>query len=382
MTYAKQDIDAPLHYVKGLLAQLHVEPTLLEVIDKEVEETRFTADALRREWINDVLSRPPEDPVRAAALEKPDIQFYRYVEKRAADPLSPAPRLVRTLVDEFGVEVVAPIREHTWHRQIDWARRLQMHPDDEFVLLAKFFLREATGEHCDQAFEGLIRFQREQCDPAAYEIMVAHDHTGEDIATLKIDDLETFPTCIEYMRSKRAAKIATMTPKMRSDVAAGIRRQSQIEAQSDRIARLKESYAKRPVYFSSLIAVEAVIMGLSSDDILSVNDDFIASLETQGPPDGDTGTAESRFLALMNRYTREQRTVPEISPAQRNDRMDRILSIGPGWAKKLGAIHADVDGLNPSNWNRWLRTIHHGERTPPRDWSLDYYLFLLKIVRG
>ncbi|MHA6345946.1 hypothetical protein [Roseivivax sp. CAU 1761] len=376
MTYNKYDINGPLEYAKKLAAALRVPQTMKDLVEKDVEGTRFTADSLYREWVNDVLSRPLHDATREAAMQKPELQFYRYAEMRAKEPHAPSPRCVRKLLDRYGVDIVAPIREHLWERQIEWARALQAHCDDDVVLNAKYFLREATGEHCDKAFEGLIRYQQERSEPATYEERRRLDEIEESIGDIDIDELEFFPTCIEYMRAKRSEKPSTMTEKMKRQVAAGIRKQYEIDRKADAIHAHRTWFTRNPLYLESYIAVEAARMGLGSDDLVIVQEEFLASFEREGPPEGKD-TPAARFMSLMNAYQRAGRTAPVVSEQEASHRKAEIASLGGTRRRALNQNHVDVEGDNPKRLAEWKGEVLNDIRPASREWALDYYLFLI-----
>lgn len=375
MTQISAELEAPLRRIHEALEALQVSDTMKAMVSKEAEGTRFTADLLYREWVNDVLGRPADHPVRTESLAKPDVHYFRYAERRVEEPQMPSPRLVRRLMDEYGVEIVAPVREFIWQRQINWAKRLQRHPNDDVVVLAKYFLMDATGNDCDTAFEGLVRYQQEQYQPDTYEDLRKFDEDDAALYSIPVEDLEIFPACIDYTRWKRGEKHASMPDHAKAQIAAGIRKQYQLAQQAEQISSLKRWYTDHPMYRNDMIMPEAAKVGLQSDDILLIHSEFLLSFEKEGVPAGNE-TPELRFMSMMQQYVRDGRSLPDLSAEETARRRSEIACLFSSWHRKLTDSHLTLQGGDPAVFKQWQTLSLNGERRVPDDWLLDYYLFL------
>ncbi|ANT63105.1 hypothetical protein AYJ57_21795 (plasmid) [Salipiger sp. CCB-MM3] len=373
----QENVSARLRYVEEIAAALEVSDNIKQVVAKEIDGTRFTPESLHREWLNHTCLYKPDDPIRLSAMKSPDVSYFKFAEKRAKEPDMPAPHIVRTLVKQYGVIGVMQVREFIWPRQIEWATALQAHPDDDVVLYATYFLREATSNDCDESFKGLVKFYEEIIEPGLYETVRRFDLEEEEVMAADVADLQIFPSCIEYMRWKRADKNAKMPTTTKEKAAEAIRRQYELSEEAEKIAALQEWYRSHPLYQNDMIIPEACKAGLKSDELLQVHEEFLKSFSTDGvPKNGET--PELRFMSMMTGFSREKRSLPPVSNAEYARRKSDISGLSHTWSRKLTDSHLTLEGGDASTFNQWQTQTLNGERPLPENWLLDYHLFLFE----
>jgi hypothetical protein len=379
--------------VRQILGAMKLDRSTMELVQRKCVEAKvpFTAEWIRNEWRNEVLANRHNEEVVSKACETPAVAFLQFANEAIANPMRPAPRVVRSLMERYGLPFVAMMHQTRWPRELSWVDRYRNHPDDIVALLAHAFLQLIQPEQ--------IELPKSERDPSrrgvshVFSRLVEHAHkTAFSITDIEKDPYfdyseadiigaplpeDWFPLAINFMEASLGAKLRLKNPQALAAQAERIREQYRTEKRNDSIKALVEQLVRDPLPRKVMILKYTMNFGFSASQVQAIYEQFVGDIRAMRITT-DHNKVESEFMNVMAQAKGNPPTI-RLSPSRAKEIRAELGQIRKSWFSDLDPILREAyEGDRMDIFSKWRDLIEGGVRPLPSDLVIDYGLFLIE----
>lgn len=363
----------------------------LAVPPSAMEEARIAADAsgmrepdaaqrLYREWLNDLVAVHGGLQFQAAARD-PQGSFLGWLASRLANPWHVSHRAHAAVRARHGDEVAILIGGVRWPQEVAWAQRMRGDDNDRVAFLAEMWLQAARRDPA-KLFKGVadLYVAEAALDPS-YASNPAHLLSDQEILDGEEDVCHWRPLWLRFSE-REFGRLVNATPRARLSVLAQRVREAEWR---DRRARghARQAEALRRWRPATMVAVleAAIAHGLSSDDLVAAERDFVSEVERGGVDLTSVPTPAWRVFARRLGSWAGLSSAP--SDVERAQRIEAIHALPPSWADRMPDDLHVVGATDHRRLMMWFDAVAvTGARTPPEDPAVDYAMWLLEAARS
>lgn len=333
-----------------------------------------------REWVNDVLILLGRPQFNIARCE-PDKSFLLWLDRRLNDPFHVTLRAHDAVRAEFGDELALLFSEIRWTQEIAWAKRMRGSDNDRIVMLAELCLKAARRDPAKMFRELVWVYVNEAAMDIAYKESPFHMLEERDILNGTVEDDHWRPLWLRFAEKAFGKSISAMSRAQMTAVTEKIRESEWKE----RTARIRYGQAdklrsQRPCLMNAVLTM-AIEQGLSSDDVVFAEKEFIALVE-KGEIDL-SNSPQPAWRLFMNQLSGWAETAPSPAEDERRLRLATVRNLSPAWSDTLPENFLVLGGDDQVNVIEWYEAIvETGERMPPLDPVVDYGMYLLEEIVG
>ena len=329
----------------------------------------------QKDWLNDVVSLYGKE-IFETIMENPNQDFLRWLTDRIDNPYLPGHRAIRFAGQHYGFQITSLFNNVRWHQEIAWAKRMRVSEDDITACLAETWLK-LTKRDPDRMFKGLLEVYTQDgiIDPR---------YRDSNLHFLSPDEIENSseppwkPLWLRFSEKEFKNFITATTSARRGQLADKIRSTQLNEKTSKQVLDKIDRYRKHRLVLRISVLSKAIQSGLSSDDLLEAESNFLDGLET-GRLDFPKGnlSVSQMFSASLPKWAGIA-VAPNETEFFRRLRV--VENIEPRWAKNLPFDIQTLGGTKVDLLFKWFDTITSDKptRLAPLDPLLDFSLFIVE----
>ena len=334
----------------------------------------FLFNSYYKEWINDTIYQR-DKPIYQEAKRNPDDVFLRWLSERISSPYWFSRRIVDSVKDQYGEEIALLFSEVKWQQEIAWAQHMRLSNDDKIAIMGELFL-ESIKKDAGKIFKMIVAYYIDNHAISKEEHSYL-EFSIDDIMEVDINtnDFHYIPLWLEFShiefkefmeKNLTSDKIKLLAKKIRSD-AKNQYRQSLIDK------RISYLLKWRPVLMVSVLQ-EAIEHNMSSDDLLLAEKDFLERIKNGEFQQTDIPLWKI-FIKHLPKYA-ETASLPDEEESQK--RLQMVSNLTPDFLNEIPTDFKFVQKSLMDKLSSWFEAIKHHNRIPPKDFIVDFGLWIFE----
>jgi hypothetical protein len=372
--------------LREVVQELAVSPGALSIIQRTCETKKeqgvlkkFSAEYLQKEWINHVLAYRHDKEDFDFARQNTDASYMRYATKRMENPNEPSPRIQDRALKRYGVDFVAMMHQTVWPCEQAYIWLYRNSADDEVAAITHLFRVYMDTKPVCPLFEGFLEHLNNQ---DATTSLLASDPAYQ-VSPQAIYDL---PGPRDAWEPKMIGFGRTFFKKVLSGMKRGNLRSLAEKARANyrNDMRTVESaamlaYLKR---YSLLHRFSTITYALLQERISMNELDARYTAFLDAVERGDVVTSQAGCDSDFQVFSRElgaKTLAKPIPPSEAARIRSEVNDLPFYWVDNLPDTLKEHDGTVSRVFSQWRNEVTSGLRECPRNFTLDYFAFLVEL---
>ena len=373
------DIDRKIDLLRERVLSLSLSDSIIpqtELMIKKSGLPTSTAESLRKEWLNDMLSHPSSAETRHATSD-PSDHFLKWLEERVKHRYHVSRRTVSAIANNYSPEIASKLSIIIWPQEIAWAQRMRLDKNPFTATKAALFLRDIESNP-SKVFISIAGIYSDAVMTNGYLDNEVQDFTADEIR-FAVNIPEFAPLFQRYAARAYSDALKAMSRDQLKKYAS----RAADDENNDRRRIASENISRRntrfPMRYSISIIRSAIAFKLDANKLFLLEKAFNRLLEN-GEVDVEPGmvTADAGFLKLL--ANKDRRTsildMEELPPAADCRTAWDIIHLNAGFSIKMpgGLVSLKV---SKDQFSQWQEDVVEGKRPLPYDEYSDIGFFLL-----
>ena len=371
--------------LRELVQELTVSSGALSIIERSCDTKKkqgtlkkFTAESLHKEWINHVLAYRNDKKDFEFAQQNPDASFMRYATTRMENPNEPCPRIQDRALTRYGVDFVAMMHQTIWPCEQAYIWLYRNSTDDEVAAITHLFRVYVDTKPVCPLFEGFLEYLNGK---DATTSLLASDPAYR-LDPRAIYDLpgpreEWEPRAIAFGRVFFKKALAGMKKGSLRSLAEKARANYRNDMRTVESAAML-AYLDRYSLLNRFSTITFALLQekMSTNELDARHSAFLQAVE-RGEIETSQAGCDSDFQMFARKLGDRQLAKP-IAPSEAARIRSEINDLPSYWLDNLPETLKEHDGSVSRVFSNWRSDILSGQRETPRNFTLDYFAFLVE----
>jgi hypothetical protein len=376
--HRKEIIDAPMQKIQKIVKDLTIGKPAHDMVKTLLSEANSycTLEDLKKEWLNDVLSKGVSSNALSSALEDPDSNFISFAIKFIDSPDEPSERIINKMSKQYGEAFVGHFLMVVWPVQIAWAQRLRNHQDDHMCICADIFVKLLAKKGPSKIFCDLTNWSFKNGIEAISNNPSISEMSKEEILSAPLDNMDFIPICISFVKNQSKNTLSRISEKKFTEHAKSIREQYQDDYLTTELSNTVKYLQDFPIIFRHMIVMQVLSLGITSNAYHWLNEKFIQDIKSMRITSAPE-FIDREFSRFVNDHEKDAKKFSKASKSEVIDLRQEVSLLSAKWQKSLPYLTQELGAEKSSNFSKWRDQILDNYREAPRDPSLDFFMWLV-----